>query len=178
MLSSFSHVQLFLTLWTVAHQAPLFLRFSRQEYESGFPCPLLGGSSQLKDQTLVSYVSPTLAGWFLTTGPPGKSSTWILRNTIQSIEAHEWSGSDRTAQAQQYSLCITEGGVVNATAEWLICHQWRWQRRDWRLKSPQYDAILCGDQPATWWQVNYLGLLSSWRGTEIHLHRNRLMVWI
>lgn len=44
--------------------------------------------------------------------------------------------------------------------------------------SPQYDAILCGDQPATWWQVNYLGLLSSWRGTEIHLHRNRLIVWI
>ena len=142
------------------------------------PMPSSRGSSQLKDQTLVSYVSPTLAGWFLTTGPPGKSSTWILRNTIQSIEAHEWSGSDRTAQAQQYSLCITEGGVVNATAEWLICHQWRWQRRDWGLKSPQYDAILCGDQPVTWWQVNYLGLLSSWRGTEIHLHRNRLMVWI
>ena len=29
----------FVTLWTVAHQAPLFLGFSRQEYWSGLPCP-------------------------------------------------------------------------------------------------------------------------------------------
>ena len=31
--------QLFPTLWTVAHQSPLFLGFSRQEYWSGLPCP-------------------------------------------------------------------------------------------------------------------------------------------
>ena len=35
----FSHVQLFATLWTVAHQAPLSMGFSRQEYWSGLPCP-------------------------------------------------------------------------------------------------------------------------------------------
>ena len=35
MLSCFSHVQLFVTLWTVAHQAPLSMDFSRQEYWSG-----------------------------------------------------------------------------------------------------------------------------------------------
>ena len=33
-LSCFSHVQLFATLWTVAHQSPLFMGFSRQEYWS------------------------------------------------------------------------------------------------------------------------------------------------
>ena len=38
MLSCFSHVQLFVTLWTVAHQAPLSIVFSRQEYWSGLPC--------------------------------------------------------------------------------------------------------------------------------------------
>ena len=27
------------TLWTVAHQAPLSLGFSKQEYWSGLPCP-------------------------------------------------------------------------------------------------------------------------------------------
>ena len=27
------------TPWTVAHQAPLSIEFSRQEYRSGFPCP-------------------------------------------------------------------------------------------------------------------------------------------
>jgi len=39
MLSHLSHVQLFATLWTVAHQAPLFMGFFRQEYWSGLPCP-------------------------------------------------------------------------------------------------------------------------------------------
>ena len=38
-LSRFSHVQLFMTLWTVTHQAPLSMGFSRQEYWSGLPCP-------------------------------------------------------------------------------------------------------------------------------------------
>ena len=33
-----SHVQLFVTPWTVALQAPLSLEFSRQEYWSGLPC--------------------------------------------------------------------------------------------------------------------------------------------
>ena len=39
MLSLFSHVWLFATLWTVAYQAPLPIGFSRQEYWSGLPCP-------------------------------------------------------------------------------------------------------------------------------------------
>ena len=39
LLSRFSRVQLFVTLWTVARQAPLSMGFSRQEYQSGLPCP-------------------------------------------------------------------------------------------------------------------------------------------
>ena len=42
MLSLFSRVGLFATLWTVALQAPLSMGFSRQEYWSGFPCPPAG----------------------------------------------------------------------------------------------------------------------------------------
>ena len=34
-----SHVWLFVTQWTVARQASLFMGFSRQEYWSGLPCP-------------------------------------------------------------------------------------------------------------------------------------------
>ena len=30
-----------MTPWTVAHQAPLSMEFSRQEYWSGLPCPSL-----------------------------------------------------------------------------------------------------------------------------------------
>ena len=38
-LSLFSRVQLFAIPWTVAHQAPLSMGFSRLEYWSGLPCP-------------------------------------------------------------------------------------------------------------------------------------------
>ena len=40
--SRFSRVRLFATRWTVAHQAPLSMGFSRQEYWSGLPCPPSG----------------------------------------------------------------------------------------------------------------------------------------
>ena len=39
MLSRFSPVWLFVTLWTVARQAPLSMGFCSQEYWSGLPCP-------------------------------------------------------------------------------------------------------------------------------------------
>ena len=35
----FSSIWLFVTLWTVAHQAPLSMGFSSQEYWTGLPCP-------------------------------------------------------------------------------------------------------------------------------------------
>ena len=34
----FIRVRLFVTSWTVGHQPPLFMEFSRQEYWSGLPC--------------------------------------------------------------------------------------------------------------------------------------------
>ena len=49
-LSWFSHVQLFVTPWTVALQALLSVEFSRQEYWSGLPCP---PPSQLSCQTCI-----------------------------------------------------------------------------------------------------------------------------
>ena len=42
LLSRVSCVQLFVTLWTVAHQVPLSMEPSRQEYWSGLPFPSLG----------------------------------------------------------------------------------------------------------------------------------------
>ena len=52
-----SRVRLFVTPWTVAHQAPLSMGFARQEHWSGSPWPPLGGSSQPRDQTQVSCTS-------------------------------------------------------------------------------------------------------------------------
>ena len=45
MLSCLSYVQLFATLWTVAHKAPQSIRLSRQEYWSGLSCPPPGDLS-------------------------------------------------------------------------------------------------------------------------------------
>ena len=57
---------LFATLWTVAHQASLSMRFSRQEYWSGLPCP---PSGDLPDPGIepAFLMSPALAGGFFTT---------------------------------------------------------------------------------------------------------------
>ena len=67
-LSHFSCVQFFATLWTIGHQAPLFMAFSKQEYWSGLPLPSPGN---LPNQG-IKLKSPALAGRFFTTEPPGK----------------------------------------------------------------------------------------------------------
>ena len=69
--SRFSHGQLFVTPWTVTHQAPLSLEFSWQEYWSGLPFPSLGDPPNPEIEP-TSLRSPALAGWFFTTSPPGK----------------------------------------------------------------------------------------------------------
>ena len=53
-LSCLSRVQPFVTLWTVAHQVPLSLGFSGQEYWSGLPCPSSRGSSPPRDRIRIS----------------------------------------------------------------------------------------------------------------------------
>ena len=53
-----SRVWLFVTSWTVGHQAPLSMGFSQQEYWSGLP-PSSRGSSQLRGRTHVPCLSCT-----------------------------------------------------------------------------------------------------------------------
>ena len=65
MLSHFSHIQLFATLWTTACQAPLSLGFSRQEYRSGLSCPPPGDLPDPGTEP-ACHTSPALAGWFFT----------------------------------------------------------------------------------------------------------------
>ena len=62
-LSCFNRVQLFEILWTIAHQAPLSMGFSRQEYWRGLTCPPPGDLSDLGIK-LTSLMSPGLAGRF------------------------------------------------------------------------------------------------------------------
>ena len=76
MLSCFSHVQFFATLWTIAHQVLLSVGFSRQEYWSGLPCPPLRDLPDPKVKHHVSYVS-SIVGRFLPLAPPSSSGTEI-----------------------------------------------------------------------------------------------------
>ena len=58
----FSHMELFVTPWTVAHQAPLSMEFSKQEYWSGlFSPPRDLPNPEIK---FTSLMSPALPGWF------------------------------------------------------------------------------------------------------------------
>ena len=63
---SLSRAQLLATLWTVVHQAPLSMGFSRQEYWSGLPCPPPGNFPDPEIET-VALTSPTVAGGFFPT---------------------------------------------------------------------------------------------------------------
>ena len=66
--------------WTVAYQAPLFMRFSRQEYwgELLFPSP------RALPESVIQSVSPALEGRFFTTELAEKPSD-ELENPSQDI---------------------------------------------------------------------------------------------
>ena len=74
MLSRFSHVQLFVTPWTAACQAPLSMGLPRQEYRSGLPFPSPGDLPSPG----IEPASPALTGRLFTNEPPGKPKCKIL----------------------------------------------------------------------------------------------------
>ena len=81
-------------LWSHgAHQAPLSIRFSRQEYWSGLPCPPPG---DLPDTEIkpASLMSSSLAGRFLTTAADGDSS-WYQRHNAENRRLL-WEWNERT----------------------------------------------------------------------------------
>ena len=74
-LKSLSRVRLFVTPWTVAHQAPPSMEFSSQEYWSGFPFPSPG---DLPDPG-IEPGSPTLQAEALPSEPP-RNPWWLYES--------------------------------------------------------------------------------------------------
>ena len=72
---SLSHVQLFVTPWTVAYQAPLSIGFSRQEYLSGLPFPSPGDLPNPG----IEPGSLSLQADALPSEPPGKEALMVQR---------------------------------------------------------------------------------------------------
>ena len=68
----------FVTSWTVAHQAPLSIEFSRQEFWSGLPFPPPG---DLPDPR-IELMSPALQADSLPSEQPGKHNfkRMVMRN--------------------------------------------------------------------------------------------------
>ena len=89
-LRCFSCVRLFATPWTVAHQAPLPMEFSRQEYWSmlSYPAPRDLHNPGMKP---VSLVSPAVAGRFLNISTTWEAIKWtwsrsVVSNSLQPMD--------------------------------------------------------------------------------------------
>ena len=94
---SFICVRLFETLWTVARQAPVSMRFFRQEYWNGLLFPSPGDLPNPGSEP----ASPALAGRFFTTEPPGKL---LIITTLQTTPKL----SNLKQQTPTHSFCRSE----------------------------------------------------------------------
>ena len=114
MLSHFSRVQLFATLWTIAHQTPLSMRFSRKDYWSGLPCPPPGDLPNPAVEP-TSLISLALAGGlfifiFLLLAAPGKALFKSQPSQIAVLISITVQGLHMFVQVlKPEDLCLTDG---------------------------------------------------------------------
>ena len=120
MLSPFSHVWLFATLWTTARQIPLSMGFSRQEYWSGLPCPSPGDLPNPWMEPM-SLTSPALASRFFTTSTTWEAhiylgpikNKWPLRSSLNLIFcASPCHGAWEFLKDSNYSPCVFLGKAL------------------------------------------------------------------
>ena len=79
-MKSLSYVQLFVTPWTVAYQAPPSMQFSRQEYWSGLPFPSPGDLPNPG----IEPRSPALQADSLPSEPQGKFFDCVDHNKLEN----------------------------------------------------------------------------------------------
>ena len=89
-----SHIRLFGAPWTVAHQVPLSMEFSRHEYWSGLPCSPLGDLPKpgIEPTTLMSLAlvdgSLPLVPKKIHRTPSNSAGTWLSTADPQSMPGH------------------------------------------------------------------------------------------
>ena len=98
----------FVTPWTLAHQAPLSMEFSRQEYWSELPFPSPG---DLPDPG-IELASPALIGRFFTTEPPGEPYViYNLLRFLQTFNLNRWQPPPGSPSQQKPSCPPTVPGT-------------------------------------------------------------------
>ena len=115
---SLSHVQLFVTPRTVAHQGLLSMRFSRQQYWSGLPCP---SPADLPNPGIEPR-SPALQADSLPAELPGKPLALVEQPKLSHIP-HRHRDSDRQLffiLSVYPQLWITKGCVHQALQGWTL----------------------------------------------------------
>ena len=127
-LSCFSRVQLFATVGAIARQTPLSMGFSRQEYQSGLPCPAPGESSWPRDRTHVSCI---IQAGSLPRAPPGKS-----RQPGDAGVFQPWDATSSRRYFRKISLIVEwlgEGKVWQTNGVIRECR--RLGNKDWNQKT-------------------------------------------
>ena len=116
-MKSLSRVQLFVTPWAVARQAPLSEEFSGQEYWSGLPFPTLGdlpnegiepASSAAKSLQSCLTLCDSVDG-----SPPGSSVPGILRARILEWVAISFSNACMLSRFSRVRLFATPWTVAH-----------------------------------------------------------------
>ena len=130
MLSRFSRVQLFATPWTIAHQAPLSMRFSWQEYWSELPCPPPGDLPNAGIKP-VSLKSPALAGRLFTTSVTGEALDQdqdqdqfrsVTQSCLTLCNSMDCSTASPSITNSQSLLKLTSVESVMPSSHLILCH--------------------------------------------------------
>ena len=136
---SLSRVRLFVTPWTVAHQAPLSMEFYRQGFWSGlpFPSPVDLFNPGIKPR------SPALQVDSLSTEPPGKPT--LRSKKGGSRNCLENSRDGRVWWAAVYGVAQSRTGLkrLSSSSKWsnLTCHCFDFYKSATKEKTPLYFCI-------------------------------------
>ena len=104
LLSRFSHVQLFVTQWAVAHWVPLSMGFSRQERWRDLSFPSSGDPPDHRDQTRDSYTT-CIGSWVL----------YHLCHLGSSLSLHEVKFCFLQAQSDAAWRVLNQLGVLDVS---------------------------------------------------------------
>ena len=194
LLSHFSHIWLFETPWTVVHQAPLSMGFSRQEYWSGLPCPPRV-SSQSRDQTWVSCVSCTAGEnvLFLLLSHPGSplfnhenesERHSVMSNSLRPHELHSpWNSPDQNTRVGSLSLLQEIFPTQGSNPGLLQCRQILYPLS--HKGSPRIlDWVAYPCSSASYWPRNRTrvscitdGFFTNWAISEAHIKAKKSHRW-